>query len=1188
MGQIILGAAGAIVGGIVGGPGGAQIGYALGSGIGALAFGPKSKTQRVTQPLIDLKVTGTDYGQPIPWLLGRQRLAGQLWWNTDRRPIRSVARSGGGGKGTSSTPETETESIVYEIDALYGFTCNQGYACTKVFDNGKLIWSLSGESETGDLTASEETLRWRRMTFYSGADDQLPDPVYEAAMTAEGKLAPAYRQRVTIFIEGLQLGSSGAMRNLTFEILERGEEAILTSFVFDMAPSPSFEILHDGDRYLWIPEGTSTKRMHIFDTLTRTFIGTLSQMDRHIPPIEALSYSYDGGETYNGVNGGFWNMLPVPELDVVFVHMQGTIERDFPEDDLGIGSTFAYKLSTREFMYDAAQLLGIVNLQIRILGCDYRRKRLLVVRDGPLGHTNAGFFIYACDDEGRPTRQIAKVTFDLYAPLDQPSIGRFIADEDGQFWCMSGSHVTPGLPEGFTKICIDAAVESGWRAVPIDAGADGYINPVGSRAWAYDESRNCAYYFSADRSWLKRIDFATEVLTRVNPVSFGHNSADDDFMGSSPGEGINEEPSIYYDATEDKIIVMLGGPTLLQGSLHWGKIDATSGLFDRVFRHAYGGHFGFLGGLAYRPGVTWGPSGHEGGGNFGVGELRDGLIGNCLTYAEAQAAIFERCGLTPDQYDVTDLASISREVCSFPWSDVSPGREPTERLMTSGYYELTVSDKIYCRVRGGAPVATIEYEELGATDGSQDPGDPLDITLQSDDELAAKTALTYSNLSNDYQDDTQESDRLISAREGTVNQVGLAMGLYPSEAKAIANTMTKDAVIALVTSKISVLGHHAAIEPTDVTLVKGPNEETYRFRWMHKDDSFPLIGADLVLDDANVLDEVGITDLDYANSTTVNGPVDSIMELLDIALLRDIDEGPGPYVAAKGTGIPYVGTAIYKSSNDVDFEREATVNESAIIGTTRSALGDWSGPPILDTKSSVLVNVGRAVLTSTTRQLLLDTRVNMFLIGDEIIQAKDAVLHEVLDDGSNVYRLTNLLRGCRGTEWAMTGHEASERAVGLTMAGLRRLTTPNTDIGVERFYKAVTLGRTLSSADSVAFTNRAISLKPFSPVDLRVSRDVAGNVTLSAQRRSRFSVRMIGEAGINVPLAEETESYEWDIYNPSSVNEVVRTLTSSTPEVTYTTAQQLADGLVLFDPVHAGVFQMSATVGRGYELRGIV
>ncbi|MCX7140524.1 MAG: hypothetical protein NT123_05355 [Proteobacteria bacterium] len=85
MAQIVLGAAGAVASTVMGfGPG---IGFSLGSMLGSsMNKSPTTRVQGQQQALMDLRVTGTEYGQAIPFLKGSASIAGQVWWNTDRRP----------------------------------------------------------------------------------------------------------------------------------------------------------------------------------------------------------------------------------------------------------------------------------------------------------------------------------------------------------------------------------------------------------------------------------------------------------------------------------------------------------------------------------------------------------------------------------------------------------------------------------------------------------------------------------------------------------------------------------------------------------------------------------------------------------------------------------------------------------------------------------------------------------------------------------------------------------------------------------------------------------------------------------------------------------------------------------------------------------------------------------------------
>ena len=65
---------------------------------------------------------------------------------------------------------------------------------------------------------------------------------------------------------------------------------------------------------------------------------------------------------------------------------------------------------------------------------------------------------------------------------------------------------------------------------------------------------------------------------------------------------------------------------------------------------------------------------------------------------------------------------------------------------------------------------------------------------------------------------------------------------------------------------------------------------------------------------------------------------------------------------------------------------------------------------------------------------------------------------------------------------------------------------------------------------------------------------------------------------VDVPLAEETERYELDILDSG---DVVRTLSSTTPSLTYTAAEQTADFGAPQSSLSLRVYQLSSVFGRG-------
>lgn len=190
MAQLAIAAAGAAIGSVIAPGIGTSIGWALGSMVGA-QFGPKQKSYGPR--LEDLRVTGSEYGQAIPWVAGHPRIAGQVWWASNRREISTTTSAGKGGGGAEAT------SYTYEVDILYGLCDKVIAGVTRIWCNGKLVWTLRSDSSDDSVSSSEQTDLWKSIAVYTGEATQLPDPTYDAAVTN----APAYRGRATVMIQGL-------------------------------------------------------------------------------------------------------------------------------------------------------------------------------------------------------------------------------------------------------------------------------------------------------------------------------------------------------------------------------------------------------------------------------------------------------------------------------------------------------------------------------------------------------------------------------------------------------------------------------------------------------------------------------------------------------------------------------------------------------------------------------------------------------------------------------------------------------------------------------------------------------------------------------------------------------------------------------------------------------------------------
>jgi hypothetical protein len=172
---------------------------------------------------------------------------------------------------------------------------------------------------------------------------------------------------------------------------------------------------------------------------------------------------------------------------------------------------------------------------------------------------------------------------------------------------------------------------------------------------------------------------------------------------------------------------------------------------------------------------------------------------------------------------------------------------------------------------------------------------------------------------------------------------------------------------------------------------------------------------------------------------------------------------------------------------------------------------------------------------------------NLASLGEELIQFGQA---EPL--GGRRFRLSRLLRGRRGTEWAAGLHSPGEPFVLLESESLLAVEAPPGSLGGE----ARLLAQGIGDPDGVPAV-RAVtgeSMRPPPPVHLRAERRANGDLALSWVRRSRAG--WVWTSGSDTPLGEESESYRLTLAGEG----FARSVTVAAPAYLYGAAEQAADG----------------------------
>ena len=557
-----------------------------------------------------------------------------------------------------------------------------------------------------------------------------------------------------------------------------------------------------------------------------------------------------------------------------------------------------------------------------------------------------------------------------------------------------------------------------------------------------------------------------------------------------------------------------------------------------------------------------------------VGEVRywsiDAIASDGVPLSTIVADICARSGLESGDINVTDLATTT--VRGYLRSTQMTGRSAIEPLARGFLFDAVESDGVLKFVRRGtASVATLTADDF-ALSGDQDG--PHVTTLQQDNELPIELSIRYMDVDRDYQSGAQRARRLAPDSQQTAT-VELPVVLTGSEAKQSAEVLQYLAWTERTKYQFALRPQHIKLDAGDIVTVPiGGTDRRLRLTQVTLAD---VLACEAVADDASVYISAAVAAATTSAQQTISTPGTTIPAFLDIPILRDADDDADFYLGATGTGTGWTGAAVYKSADRADWARIDAVTEPSTIGTCTTLLP--TGPTtVFDDGSTVTVRLIAGTLSSVTEAQMCNGA-NAAAIGSmsggwEIVGFQNATLQ-----GDGTYLLSRFLRGRRGTEWAVGTHAIGDQFVLLESGDLIRPDTAATEINSARYYKMPSFGTHLTDAAEITYTHQSVGKKPLSPVHISGRRHApaTNDWTVSWVRRGRLDWEW--RDYVETPLGEATESYEIDIMSGSTVK---RTLTASTQSVTYTAAQQTTDFGGVQTTLSVRVYQMSATVGRGY------
>ena len=1138
MGQLILTIAGTAIGTAIGGPVGGAIGGSIGSYAGASIFGPG--TTRAEGPRLDDKrITTSSYGVTIPRIYGTSRVAGNIIWSTDLKERAETqgggSSKGGGGGGVSIT------TYKYSVSCAISVCLGPITTIRKIWGDGLLIYDVSALDVTGDV----EVVRV---------------PVYREETSTDSETGQTYTYEVLVGYEyeisGTGKTSDGPESRFTarrFRIYTGTEEQQPDPTIqADRGTTPAYR----GQAYV------------VFEDLE------LENFGNRIP---SFTFEVINGNANNRTYAPIVTSPTIPRGYLAVDPLSGYIWQTDYSQDATINILDPY---TQEIV---KTLVG--------RGDDQYRSIIYVPKTRTFWAIGSYVPISSTDF---PKRYIDVWSADSYSIVQQSLTSRYdlVGDLDQFFLAYNpeylGGSLVAGSSRGGATFLVFYTLDgnaAGFRDTGIFNTEGGYAEEAGV-VWA-GSGRDLALYNASDMSFITKIlNFGTINLGVAPKVTY--DPSRNRLLWTSSIATTGDE---YAIISLDDFEVTYGDLTIPDGftSPHTWTYFAP---LDVVVAGAYS--------IAGQPTsiVLYDPETLE-----PIKFIDESPLTGAIEMLVPSPAFDDRVfgpSFTSLKYFLTDryttatiplsqIVLAESEIAGLSSQDVSVGlidnisvvgytiassgsiRAGLEPLMTAYQVDAVESGSVIKFVpRNLSPTIDIAYDDLAVTDFGADTPEPLAILRKDELELPRSVTIKYINFASDYQVGTQASYRLSGQSKNDL-VIDVPVVLVDEQAKDLADIMLFSTYASRTSTSIQTFLKHANVEPTDLIRVEGN-----LIRVLKKTLAGNIVTLEGEFENGAVYAQNSVTARSFPVAQKIPFVGNTYVEFLDVPMLRDADNDPGFYVAACGFTADWPGCGIVKSTDGGStWSQIAAISTPAVMGAVENALPAFDAN-IFDSLNTVLVVLkpGGSLFSAAHESII--NGANAAIVGNEVIQFKTAT-----QIGPNSYRLSGLLRGRRGT--ATSGHVPGERFVLLNTQTLLRLPMESSEVGTERLYKAITIGKTFESAPNISFTNTANSLECYSPVKLAGGRDTAGNIRVSWFRRTR--VNGAWRDFVDSPVGETTESYTVEVYDGSTL---VRSINSTTTNATYTAAQQTTDFGSPQASVDVVVYQNSATNGPGFTISGSI
>ncbi len=1158
---ILLAVGGAALGSAIGI--GASAGWIIGTLVGTLLFPPAGITTEGPR-LGDLSVTSSAYGAFIQKSFGTIRMGGNVIWSTGIEEVKNTNKVGGKGGGAAQT------QITFEYFGTFAIAFGEGEAedVLRLWADGKLIYDKTGTSD--DITKVGLSFR-----FYPGDETQEPDSLIEADIGVDS--TPAFRGITYIVFDRMALKDFGnRIPNITAEITFNAA-TVLNVETLDKFTVAEGGITDAHSTGLIIPD--FDRRVAYFfarsSTVGLNFIRRF-QLDAMTEDRQAV-YTTDVSAN------------DVKDLNLADVMDDGTL-------------VITHGLQTRRpiSIINPDSLEIVDTFGIDAIGGGYSSTQFPTIELGAVTHctargasglTHFAIFPSSAGAEFGILEVVGGSTlvylYDTETALQTiegidilVSSQGAVSDNFGECYVMTNDITPPNDIHLYKITILSEAVFDGVLGATVGVTVDllrtfsttdlfaGSTSTTNLDELMYDETDDTLIFeftSSATEDHLIKINSDTgAIIWRVL-----HTSAAED------GEGLSRS------RLQDGVYTKISGTTSTSFRTSTGEIfDTTTGWP----KSASGSE-----------GAIWDSRTSSYISGDGAGELFKFLLfrgaGLGVPLSDVISDICLSAGMLAGDIDVTDLATETVE--GYMIGRQISARNSVQVLAQAFFFDGVESDfKLKFTLRDGkTSVATILQRDL-ATLNSQ--GDFFQETRIQEVELPRRFSVTFFDKEQDYLQGAQSAQRILNPviAAQSNNEMGLQIAaVFTSDfAKQIAEKQLYSAWIERSNYTIKTSWKFLAVDPADIITILMDDGTTFRSRVTQND-----VGLGFAIDITSVSEDAA-----QYTSTVVADPGSGVPDqvflsagetkliMLCSPLLRDSDDTVRTtsqlYFVMGGFGQPgWLAGTLFKSAEGTEFNLAGSIVNEMAYGSASNALGDVADPFSTDETNTlkVFMTTGGSQLVSITQLEMVNGGNPAALIHSngidvEILQFRDVVSN---DDGS--FTLSGLLRGRRGSETFTDAHSAGDTFVLLDANTADRLQLTLSEVGQTRFYAGVTSGQLFEDAPVITKSSPGNDLKPYAPVS-QAAAPSGNDIDFTWERRTRVGGGLKDDIG-DVPLNEDTEAYEIDVFDGPG-GSVVRMITGlSTTSTTYTSAQQTTDG---FSPplsqITIEIYQISAQVGRGF------